>query len=70
MAKTINALQYDTVDAICWREYGRSSGIVEKVLEANPKLAELGVVLPMGTKVILPDIEAPQQIKQTIQLWD
>lgn len=70
MAKTINALQYDTVDAICWREYGRSSGIVEKVLEANPRLAELGVFLPMGTEVILPDIEAPQQIKQTIQLWD
>lgn len=70
MAKTINALQYDTVDAICWREYGRSSGIVEKVLEANPRLAELGVVLSMGTEVILPDIEAPQQIKQTIQLWD
>ena len=70
MAKTINALQYDTVDAICWREYGRSSGIVEKVLEVNPRLAELGVFLPMGIEVILPDIEAPQQIKQTIQLWD
>ena len=70
MAKTINALQYDTVDAICWREYGRSSGIVEKVLEANPGLAELGAFLSMGTEVILPDIEVPQQIKQTIQLWD
>lgn len=52
MAKTIHALQYDTVDAICWREYGRSSGVVEKVLEANPQLAELGVFLPMGTQVI------------------
>lgn len=70
MAKTIIALQYDTVDAICWREYGRSSGIVEKVLEANPKLAEFGVFLPMGTEVFLPDIETAQQIKQTIQLWD
>ncbi len=70
MAKTIHALQYDTVDAICWREYGRSSGVVEKVLEANPQLAELGVFLPMGTQVILPDIESPQQTKQTIQLWD
>ena len=70
MAKTINALQYDTVDAICWREYGRSSGVVEMVLEANPRLAEFGAFLPMGTEVILPDIETPQQIKQTIQLWD
>ena len=70
MAKIINALQYDTVDAICWREYGRSSGVVETVLEANPELAALGPFLPMGTEVILPDIDTPQQIKQTIQLWD
>ena len=70
MPKTITALQNDTVDAICWREYGRSSGIVEKVLEANPSLAAHGTFLPMGTKVILPDIETPEQIKQTIQLWD
>ncbi|MCO8066817.1 tail protein X [Acinetobacter schindleri] len=70
MAKTINALQNDTVDAICWREYGRSSGVVEKVLEANPGIAAYGPILPMGTEVILPDLETPQQIKQTIQLWD
>ena len=70
MAKTINALQYDTVDAICWREYGRSSGVVEKAPEANPELAALGPFLPMGTEVFLPDIETSQQIKQTIQLWD
>ena len=68
--KTITAIQYDTVDAICWREYGRSSGVVEMVLAANPGLAELGIFLPMGTQVTLPDIETPQQIKQTIQLWD
>ena len=70
MAKTIIAIQNDTVDAICWREYGRSSGVVEMVLEANPRLAEFGAFLPMGIEVILPDIETPQQIKQTIQLWD
>lgn len=70
MAKTINALQNDTVDAICWREYGRSSGVVEKVLEANPDIAVYGPFLPIGTEVFLPDLETPQQIKQTIQLWD
>ncbi|MFC2994869.1 tail protein X [Acinetobacter sichuanensis] len=68
--KTIAALQNDTVDAICWREYGRSSGVVELVLEANPKLADFGVFIPMGTEITLPDIETPQQIKQSIQLWD
>ncbi|MBV6561949.1 tail protein X [Acinetobacter baumannii] len=68
--KTIIAIQNDTVDSICWREYGRSSGVVEMVLEANPQLAEFGVFIPMGTKIILPDIETPQLTKQTIQLWD
>ena len=70
MPKTITALQNDTVDAICWREYGRSSGVVEMVLTANPKLAAFGPFIPMGTQVTLPEIETPQQTKQTINLWD
>ena len=70
MSKTIIALQNDTIDAICWREYGRSAGVVEMVLEANPKLTTFGVFLPIGTPVTLPEIETPTQTKQTIQLWD
>ena len=70
MSKSINALQNDTIDAICWREYGRSSGVVEMVLEANPSIVEFGVFIPMGTEIILPEIETPQQTKQSIQLWD
>lgn len=69
MSRTIKAIQYDTVDAICWREYGRSSGVVEQVLEANPQLAN-SVFIEIGTEVILPELESPQQTKQTIQLWD
>lgn len=68
--KTITAIQNDTIDSICWREYGRSSGVVEMVLEANPNIIEYDVFIPMGTQVLLPDIETPQQTKQTIQLWD
>ncbi|MFX7021229.1 tail protein X, partial [Acinetobacter baumannii] len=52
--KEIYAIQNDTVDAICWREYGRSTGVVERVLEANPHLSEFGPFIPMGTKVHLP----------------
>lgn len=70
MSKTITAIQNDTIDSICWRYYGRSSGVVEKVLDENPQLAEIGVILPIGTEVILPDIETPQQTKKSIQLWD
>ncbi|KXO86078.1 phage tail protein [Acinetobacter venetianus] len=68
--REIYALQNDTVDAICWREYGRSSGVVEKVLETNPHLSEFGPFLPMGTKVQLPDIPTQQNKVQSVQLWD
>ena len=68
--RTIYAEQNDNLDAVCWRYYGRSSGIVEMVLEANPQLATLGTILPHGTQITLPDITTPQNIKQSIQLWD
>lgn len=68
--KTVYAIQDDTVDAICWRNYGRSSGVVEAVLEANPHLSAFGPFLPMGTKVQLPEIQTQQNKTQSIQLWD
>ncbi|EOE4589346.1 tail protein X [Acinetobacter baumannii] len=68
--KEIYAIQNDTVDAICWREYGRNTGVVEQVLAANPHLSEFGPFIPMGTKVQLPDIPTPQNKVQSIQLWD
>ncbi|TCQ89233.1 phage tail protein X [Rahnella sp. JUb53] len=63
------AQQGDTLDALCFRYYGRTAGVVETVLTANPGLAELGEVLPHGTTVILPDVDtAPTS--ETVQLWD
>ena len=50
----IRATQGDTVDAICWRYLGTTEDTVEQVLLLNPKLAELGPVLPMGTVLTLP----------------
>ena len=69
MASTTRALQGETVDAICWRTYGRTAGITEAVLEANPGLADLGAEIPQGTTITLPD-EAPQPQRQTVNLWD
>lgn len=66
---TVRAAQGDTLDLICWRHYGRTAGVVEQVLEANPGLARLGPILPHGTLVQLPEI-APQPQRQTVQLWD
>lgn len=69
MAATVHAAQGDTLDALCWRHYGRTAGVVEAVLDANPGLASLGPILPHGTPVQLPDITTQQQ-RQTVQLWD
>ncbi len=46
----VRAHQYDTVDALCWRHYGRTQGVTEQVLKANPGLAEYGPFLPHGCR--------------------
>lgn len=63
------ALQGDTLDAICVRYYGRTEGVVESVLEANLGLSELGVILPHGTVIELPDASS-SPVTETINLWE
>ena len=65
----VRAIQGDTVDAICQRVYGRTAGVAEGVLLANPGIADLGPVLPHGTALDMPDI-SPQPTVQMVQLWD
>ena len=65
----VRAQQGDTLDALVWRHYGRTAGVVEAVLSANPGIAELGAILPHGISVTLPDITPPPQ-KRMVQLWD
>ncbi len=66
----VRALQRDTVDALCWRYYGRTDGTVETVLEANTGLADRGVVLPTGTAVYLPALDTVTSTKPLLQLFD
>ncbi|MEL7631177.1 tail protein X [Pectobacterium aroidearum] len=63
------AQQGDTLDALCYRHYGRTQGAVEVVLAANPGLAEFGAILPHGTPVTLPDIAAAP-VRESVQLWE
>lgn len=67
---TVIANQGDTVDAICWRYYGRTAGVTEAVLNANPGLADLGPVIPHGTAVTLPDAAPQAEQRQVVNLWD
>ncbi|MCW2410883.1 MULTISPECIES: tail protein X [unclassified Sphingobium] len=70
--QSLTALQGDTVDALIWREAGLGSGSIGAVLDANPGLADLGPILPLGTIVMVPISKAPEATRQRplTQLWD
>lgn len=70
MAEQKRTQQNDTVDALCWRHYGRTAGVVEAVLAANPGLADKGPVLPSGLPVTLPELQAAAPERQMVNLWD
>ncbi|EPF7426757.1 tail protein X [Klebsiella pneumoniae] len=65
----VYAMQGDTLDMICARYYGRTEGVVETVLQANPGLSELDVILPHGMQIDLPDV-ASSPVTETINLWE
>lgn len=65
----VYAMQGDTLDLLCVRYYGRTAGVVEAVLQANPGLSALGVILPHGTAVDLPDVDT-SPTAETLNLWD
>ncbi len=62
--------QGQTVDAICHEHYGRTAQVTETVLSANPGLAANGPVLPLGTRIVMPDIASRQAAPALPTLWD
>lgn len=63
--------QGQTVDLVCWDFYRRTEGVTELVLAANPGLADLGPVLPLGTRILMPDLPVPQpEARKLVSLWD
>ena len=73
-ANTVIAMQDETISHICWRLYGDSMGMVEKVMAANPNLCDLPPNLPAGTIVTLPEASSRKnktnKVIQTVNLWD
>lgn len=63
------AHQHDTLDALLWRHMGRTGGVLEQALATRPGLADLGVVLPHGAAVDIPD-DARREPTPLIQLWN
>jgi phage tail protein X len=67
---TYTTRQGDTVDLVAWKTAGRTADLTEEILAANPGLAELGPVLPIGTRVTVPDTATDPATPATISLWD
>jgi phage tail protein X len=70
MAGTYTTKQGETVDLACWRYYGRTNGVTEAVLAANSGLSGLGPLLPIGTKMVMPDIRPQTSARTLVKLWD
>ena len=45
-------------------------GVIEQVLDANPRLAAKGPILPAGLQITLPDLSSGVEDTQVVQLWD
>ncbi len=69
MSQLYTTRQFDEVDYICWRYYGRTQQTVELVLSANPGLADMAPVLPEGMLISLPDAPEPST-SETVRIWD
>lgn len=65
----VYAHQDDSLDALCYRYYGRTQGVVETVMQSNPGLADLGPILPHGTAVTLLDISVSSS-QESINIWE
>ena len=62
-----------TLSLLVWRRFKRqNTGFVERVLDINPGLADLGPILPAGTSVVFP-IDPPEvqrKERNVVHLWD
>ena len=62
----VKALEGDTVDSLCFRYYGTTQGVTEKVQDANPGLCQY-VFMADRQGVELPEPEKKK--REMIQLW-
>lgn len=61
------------IDSMVWRRFRKPMpGLVERILDANRGLAELGPFLPLGTTVVIPIDDTPvgPAVVDVVKLWD
>lgn len=67
----VKALEGDTVDSLCFRYYGTTQGVTEKVLDANPGLCQQ-VFLDAGQEVEMPEPEKKKRemiLTHCVHIW-
>ena len=73
MVDTLVSQQDESLDALLWRERRLGPDALGPVLAANRGLAQLGAILPTGTRVIVPasvTTSATVPVRGMVQLWD
>lgn len=70
MPATYFTKQGQTVDLACADHYGRTAEVTEAVLAANPGISAIGPVLPMGTRIMMPDIAKKTAASKLPTLWE
>lgn len=58
----------DVLDAICFAHYGKTNGVVEKVLDVNRGLCEYGPFIPAGVEIVLPEFDSQAGTQNSFNL--
>lgn len=70
MAAILSSQQGDTLDQLLWREAGLGADDIGRILTANPGIADVGAILPLGTRIIVPATPRTPRVRPLVQLWD
>lgn len=65
----VEAHEDEPIDALVYRVLRKGAGAVEEVLKVNPNLADLGPLLPRGTRVVIPVAASGPVERPMVQLW-
>lgn len=63
------AIENDTLDRICFRETGKTTGVLEQVMELNPQYAGK-IILSRGDIVLMPKKPTTKQELKITSIWD
>lgn len=66
----VASIDDDMIDLMIWRAIGRTAGSLEAVLDANPHIAELPLILPAGVVITIPPAAEQRPAPASFKLWE